>query len=288
MSLVKMSTLLARAEKKGKGCGSFSVYSMEMLMGVLRAAEEMETPVILQLAEARFPTAPLELMGPMMLGAARSAGVDVAVHLDHGKSFEAIRQALELGFTSVMYDGSALPFAENAARTKEVKRMAEWYGADMEAELGLVGRDEGGGRDYGITCTDPEDAALFVRETGADALAVAIGNQHGNYPTAPKLRFDILREIHGKIPEEPLVLHGGSGITDADFRECIRNGIRKINIATAGLNAMTAAAGSYTRGQPSGDYYGLNRAMTEAVRQVAAHHIRVFNMERSDRSEESV
>lgn len=278
MSLVKMSNLLKRAETKKIGCGSFSVYSMEMLMGVLEAAEKTKTPLIIQLAEARFSTAPLELMGPMMIGAAKSASVDIAVHLDHGKNLNVVRRALELGFTSVMYDGSALSFQENIERTKEVKRMAEQYGADVEAELGLVGSDEGGGHDYGIACTVPEDAETFVERTGVEALAVAIGNQHGNYPTAPKLRFDILRDIHKKVPNQSLVLHGGSGISDQDFQICIKNGIRKINIATAILNAMTEASNFYTAAQKPGNYYGMNREMVQASARVTEHHIHVFNM----------
>ena len=279
MALVKMKDLLDRARKNGKGCGSFSVYSMEALTGALKAAEETQTPVMIQLAEARFQTAPLEFMGPMMIGAAKAADVDVAVHLDHGKSFSVIRRALELGFTSVMYDGSTLPFEENIKNTCEVMKLAKEYGADVEAELGLVGRDEGGAHDYGISCTDPEDARVFAAETKVDALAVAIGNQHGNYPSAPKLRFDILKDIHAALPEEHLVLHGGSGISDQDFQECIRNGITKINIATAILNGMTEAAEGYLTEAGEKNYYGLNRVMAEASRRVTEHHIRVFNME---------
>lgn len=279
MALVKMSTLLKRARENGTGCGSFSVYSMEALMGTVKAAEERRTPVILQLAEARFQTAPLELMGPMMISAAREAEVDVAVHLDHGRSLEVIRKALDLGFTSVMYDGSALPFEKNMADSRKVKGMAEEYGADVEAELGLVGRSEGGEHDYGIQCTVPEDAKLFMERTGVDALAVAIGNQHGNYPSAPKLRFDILRDIHQIIPDVHLVLHGGSGITDADFQECIRNGVTKVNIATAVLNGMMDQVSRYFARAKPYTYYEANREMVAGAYKVVEHHIKIFNME---------
>lgn len=279
MALVKMSTLLKRARENGTGCGSFSVYSMEALMGTVKAAEELGTPVILQLAEARFQTAPLELMGPMMINAAKEAGIDMAVHLDHGRSMDVIKKALELGFTSVMYDGSALPFEDNIADSRAVKAMAAEYDADVEAELGLVGRSEGGDHDYGIQCTVPEDAKLFMERTGVDALAVAIGNQHGNYPSAPKLRFDILKDIHQMMPDAHLVLHGGSGITDADFQECIRNGITKVNIATAVLNGMMdQVSGYFARAKPY-TYYEANREMVAGAYEVVKHHIKVFNME---------
>lgn len=248
-------------------------------MGTVKAAGELRTPVILQLAEARFKTAPLELMGPMMINAARESGVDMAVHLDHGQSMEAIRKALDMGFTSVMYDGSSLPFENNVADSRMVKALADAYDADVEAELGLVGRNEGGDHDYGIQCTVPEDAKIFIEQTGADALAIAIGNQHGNYPSAPKLRLDILKTIHQTIPDAHLVLHGGSGITDADFQECIRNGITKVNIATAVLNGMMdQVSGYFARAKPY-TYYEANREMVAGAYEVVKHHIRVFNME---------
>lgn len=278
MSLVKMSSLLKRAKESGRGCGSFSTYSMEGLMGIIKAAEEVNTPVILQLAEARFKTAPLELVGPMMINAAKEAKIDVAVHLDHGCSIEVIEKALMMGFTSVMYDGSALPFAANVANTRQVKLMAEKFGADVEGELGLVGRSEGGGHDCGIRCTVPEDARIFITETGVDALAVAIGNQHGSYPVAPRLRFDILREIHHLVPEVPLVLHGGSGIEDEDFQECIRNGVAKINVATAILNEMVARAINYLHRDDAANYYELNQELVQGAYEVTRHHIKVFNM----------
>ncbi len=278
MGLVKMSKLLKQAQENGTGCGSFSVYSMEAMIGTLRAAEELGMPVIIQLAEARFKTAPLELVGPMMINAAEKAGIDVAVHLDHGSSFGVIERALEMGFTSVMYDGSSKPFEENIKNTKLVKKMALSYGTDVEAELGLVGRSEDGTCDYGIKCTIPADAKVFAEETGVEALAIAIGNQHGNYPAAPKLRFDILRNIHEMIPKMPLVLHGGSGITDEDFRQCIRDGIVKINIATAILNEMTTEAGDYFNRASGYSYYDLSRRMAEGAYRAVRHHMEVFNM----------
>ena len=235
MALVTMKKLLEQAGKENRGVGAFSVGNMEMVKGAVWAAEELDTPIILQIAEVRLPHSPLALMGPMMVQAAKEAKVDVAVHLDHGLTMETVKKALELGFTSVMYDSSTYPFEENMARTREVVEIAKKYGATVEAELGMVGGSEDGSCDHGIRCTDPEDAKAFCENTGIDALAVAIGNAHGNYPVAPTLAFDVLEEIDRKT-EIPLVLHGGSGITDEDFRRAISLGIVKVNIATASFN----------------------------------------------------
>ena len=215
MALVKMKQLLEQAKEENRGCGAFSVGNMEMVKGAVKAAEEMNTSIILQIAEVRLEHSPLHLMGPMMVRAAKEAKVDVAVHLDHGLTLETVKKALELGFTSVMLDASRDPFEENIRKTKEVVELAAQYGATVEAELGLVGGSEDGKSDHGIQCTNPQDAKIFCEQTGVDALAVAIGNAHGDYPVAPTLEFGVLEEIRN-ITKKPLVLHGGSGITDED------------------------------------------------------------------------
>ena len=265
-ALVKMKDLLRRAEEKNIGCGAFSVGNMEMVRGAIRAAEELDTPIILQIAEVRLKNSPLHLMGPMMVQAAKEAKVDVAVHLDHGLTFESVDKALELGFTSVMLDASTLPFEENIARVKAVVEKARKYGATVEAELGLVGGSEDGSCDHGIRCTDPDDAVVYARETGIDALAVAIGNAHGNYPVAPTLAFDVLEKIHEKV-DIPLVLHGGSGITDKDFQKAISLGIRKVNIATASFNSLTAHVEKYMESTDKHNFFDLNEAMAQYLRE---------------------
>ena len=276
MALVKMKQLLLQAQKENRGCGAFSVGNMEMVKGAIRAAEELNTPIILQIAEVRLKHSPLHLMGPMMVQAAKEAKVDVAVHLDHGLTMPVVEKALELGFTSVMLDASTLPFEENMERVKQVVRLAAGYGATVEAELGLVGGSEDGSTDHGIRCTDPEDAAVYARETGIDALAVAIGNAHGNYPVAPHLAFDVLEEIHQRV-DIPLVLHGGSGITDRDFQRAISLGIRKVNIATASFNSLTAHAKDYFQSEGKPDFFGLNEAMEQDTYENVKRHILVFN-----------
>ena len=276
MALVTMKKLLEQAGKENRGVGAFSVGNMEMVKGAVWAAEELDTPIILQIAEVRLPHSPLALMGPMMVQAAKEAKVDVAVHLDHGLTMETVKKALELGFTSVMYDSSTYPFEENMARTREVVEIAKKYGATVEAELGLVGGSEDGSCDHGIRCTDPEDAKVFCENTGIDALAVAIGNAHGNYPVAPTLAFDVLEEIDRKT-EIPLVLHGGSGITDEDFRRAISRGIVKVNIATASFNQLTKRAEEYFRTEGAHNYFKLNEAMVQGTYENVRHHIEVFN-----------
>lgn len=276
MALVKMKDLLKRAEEKNIGCGAFSVGNMEMVKGAIRAAEELNTPIILQIAEVRLKNSPLHLMGPMMVQAAKEAKVDVAVHLDHGLTFETVDKALEFGFTSVMLDASTLPFEENIAKVKTVVEKARKYGATVEAELGLVGGSEDGSCDHGIRCTDPDDAVVYARETGIDALAVAIGNAHGNYPVAPTLAFDVLEKIHEKV-DIPLVLHGGSGITDKDFQRAISLGIRKVNIATASFNSLTAHVEKYMASTDKHNFFDLNEAMVQGTCENVKRHILVFN-----------
>ena len=158
-----MKELLERAKSNYRGIGAFSVGNMEMVKGAIQAAEELDTPIILQIAEVRLKHSPLALMGPMMVQAAKEAKVDVAVHLDHGLTMETVEKALELGFTSVMFDSSTYPFEENIERTVKIVELAKKYGATVEAELGLVGGSEDGSEDHGIRCTNPDDAKIFEK-----------------------------------------------------------------------------------------------------------------------------
>ena len=278
MSLVPMKALLENAEKSNIAVGAFSVGNMEMVMGAVAAAEELNTPIILQIAEVRLKNSPLELMGPMMISAAKNSKVDVAVHLDHGLKFETVQKALDMGFTSVMFDGSLLPLCDNIQAVRQVRKAADLYGATVEAELGVVGGNEGEGKSHEILCTNPDDAKRFCDETGVDALAVAIGNAHGNYPVLPELRFDVLEEIHKKV-STPLVLHGGTGISDEQFQRAISLGVRKINIATASFDNLAAYAKAYCDNKEKANYFELSACEVEGVYQNVKRHIKVFNME---------
>lgn len=272
--LVTMKELLNKVHENNSAVGAFSVGNMEMIMGVIRAAEELDTPVILQIAEKRLGNSPLQLMAPMMVSAAKNAKVPVAVHLDHGLTLQCIKDALGYGFTSVMLDCSLKALDENIETTKEVVALAREYGATVEAELGVVGGNEGDTEEHIITCTDPAVAKRFCEETGIDALAVAIGNAHGNYPVLPELRFDVLEEIY-KITDIPLVLHGGTGITDEMFRKAISLGIRKINIATASFDALTLSAKNYL--SDGDNYFTLSEKMSDGVYNNVVKHINIFN-----------
>lgn len=274
--LVPMKSLLHEADAAGKAVGAFSVGNMEMVMGVIRAAEETATPVIIQIAEKRLNNSPFELIAPMMVSAAENAKVNIAVHLDHGLTFDCVQKALQYGFTSVMLDYSLKSFGENIECTKEVVSLAERFGASVEAELGVVGGNEGDTEEHKITCTDPDAAEEFCEKTGIDALAVAIGNAHGNYPVLPELRFDVLERICNKCPV-PLVLHGGTGITDAMFRKAIELGIRKINIATASFDALTCSAKYYFNSNTTHDYFSLSENMVQGVYKNVIKHINIFN-----------
>ena len=274
--LVPMQKLIDRAEKGNFAVGAFSVGNMEMVMGAIKAAEELNTPIIIQIAEKRLQNSPIELMGPMMVSAAKNAKVEVAVHLDHGLTLDCIQKVLDYGFTSVMLDASLLPFEENIEITKEVVSMARKYGATVESELGVVGGIEGDNLVHEIKCTDPKVAKEFCDRTDIDCLAVAIGNAHGNYPVLPELRFDILEEIHNTCTK-PLVLHGGTGITDEMFKKAISLGIRKINIATASFDALTKYSKNYLANNDKVDYFSLSSQMVEGVYQNVKRHILVFN-----------
>ena len=274
MSLVSMKVLLEQAAKGNYGIGAFSIADMEMIMGVIKAAEEKKSPVILQIAQTRLRHSPLHLIAPVMLAAAKSASVPVAVHFDHGLDLETIGQALDLGFTSVMIDASHLPIEENIKITKEVKKLAESYGADVEAEVGQLAGSEDGSKDLEMFFSNPLEVKALYENTGVDAIALSIGNAHGLYKKEPKLNFAVLQSSKEMVPV-PLVLHGGSGISDDDFCRCVREGIRKVNIATAGFMAVEGKVRKYCENE-SRDYFKMVDMMVEGAYENTARHINIF------------
>ncbi|MBQ9268963.1 MAG: class II fructose-bisphosphate aldolase [Oscillospiraceae bacterium] len=231
--LCNMRDMLARAGAEGYGIGFFNAVNVEMARAVIETAEELQAPVMVGTAEVLLPAMPLERVAEYLLPMAEKASVPVAVHFDHGLRFESCMEALKLGFTSVMYDCSAAPYGENLERVAEMVRICHAMDVTVEGELGHVGDNEGAGKldnpsDY---FTDPNMALDFVTRTGVDALAVAVGNAHGDYKFPPKLDFERIADIAGRT-HTPLVLHGGSGLADLDFREAVRRGICKVNIFT--------------------------------------------------------
>ncbi len=274
MPIRSMKQLIQDADSQNKAVGAFNVGNMEMLLGVVTAASELNTPVILQIAQSRLLHSPLYLMGPMMISAARNAPVDIAVQLDHGQTEETVREALSLGFSSIMFDGSGYEYSKNVRLTSRIAAMARDAGASVEGELGAIGRS--GEKELKMICTDPDLAQEFVQKTGVDALAVAIGNAHGHYAADPKLQYNVLERIHNKV-SIPLVLHGGTGIRPEDFRKCIRHGVRKINIATADFDALTRGAQHYFADREDYNYFGLNEEMVHEVYGTVKKHILIFN-----------
>lgn len=231
MPLVTTEKMLLDAQKGGYAVGAFNVENMEMVQAVVAAAEELRSPVIMQTTPSTVKYAGLNYYYANAKAAARAAGVPVAIHLDHGSSFELAMQALREGYTSIMIDGSHSVFEENIAVTKRVVDACAPSRVPVEAELGKVGGKEddldGGAGGY----TVPSEAAEFVARTGVSSLAVAIGTAHGVYVGEPKLDLDRLVEIR-KVVDIPLVLHGASGLTDEAVRESIKRGICKVNFAT--------------------------------------------------------
>lgn len=231
MPLVTSKGMLLDAQKGNYAVGAFNVENMEMVMAVVEAAQEMQSPVILQTTPSTVRYAGFNLYYASVKAVAERATVPVALHLDHGSSFELAVQALREGYTSIMIDGSQLPLDENTGLTRRVVEVCRPCRVPVEAELGCVGgkEDDRSSRNSGLT--SPAQAAEFVEKTGIDFLAVAIGTSHGIYNGAPRIRLDLLGEIKKCVPV-PLVLHGTSGVEDEVVRSCIQEGICKVNYAT--------------------------------------------------------
>ena len=258
--LATLNDVMKIAEEKKIAVGSFNTPNLEALQAVIEAAEELDLPVIIQFAQCHEPWIPLAMIGPIMVNAAKKSKVPVCVHLDHGETLEYLQQALDMGFTSIMYDGSTLSYEENLENTKRAVAMATKTGASVEAELGSMGRRESGaGDDSGENddtkiYTDTHQAKVFVEETGIDALACSFGTTHGIYLTQPKLDFDVVKNVRALTEQIPIVMHGGSGVSREDYRKAIEAGTRKVNYFTymdkSGGNAVAEYVNSVKEGEP--------------------------------------
>lgn len=249
MSFVTTKQLLLDAQKGGYAVGAFNIENMEMAMAVVKAAEKMNAPAILQTTPSTIKYASISLYYANVKAAAEKAKVPIALHLDHGSSFELAVQAMGAGYTSIMIDGSKETLEGNIAVTKRVVDVCSAVDIPVEAELGKVG-----GKEDDLECndpgyTDPEDAVRFVEETGIDSLAVAIGTAHGIYKGEPKLDVERLSEIRQRVTI-PLVLHGASGVPDETVRECIRRGICKVNFATELRIAYSDGVKAFLKEEP--------------------------------------
>ncbi|MDJ1121506.1 class II fructose-bisphosphate aldolase [Olsenella sp. YH-ols2217] len=243
--LVNLTDILAVASQRNMAVAAFNCPNFEMLRAAVDAAEGTGFPVIVAHAQSHEAFVPIEQIGPAMLELADASSAMVCVHLDHGEDLGLVRRALDLGFTGAMYDGSTLPYEQNVANSLRARAMCDEFDAGLECEIGSMGASEGGAgqlaHETAAVYTDPAEAARFIADTQCDALACSFGTVHGLYKGEPHLSFDVLREIR-ELSGLPLVMHGGSGVSDADYHAAIDAGIRKINYYTYGSKYAGEAA----------------------------------------------
>lgn len=281
--LVNMNDVLLPAKEKGYGVGFFNAVNVEMARAVIETAEELNAPVMVGTAEVLLPAMEMERVAEYLIPMAQKAKVPVCVHYDHGLTKERCKQAIELGFTSIMYDCSMDDYETNIARLKEMTDVCHALNITVEGELGHVGGNAGAGMlenpsDY---FTDPDTALDFVRRTGVDSLAVAVGNAHGDYAFPPKLDFERIRRI-SEMTDLPLVLHGGSGLSNDDFKQAVSCGICKVNIFT---DIDKAGKAGIEKGLAAGakTMMGLIPYEIEAMKEVVRKKITLFgSLDRAD------
>ncbi len=271
--LVNLNDVLKHAQKEHYAVGLFNTTDSDMLEAAISAAEELNSPIVIGTAEVLLPHGELKLIAPGIVAAARRAKVPVVVHYDHGLTFDRCIEALQLGFSSIMFDGSANDYEENLRATAEIVKIAHSMGVSVEGEIGHVGNADTNDGMEADMYTTPDEADAYVKATGVDALAVAIGTAHGAYKTKPRLDIGRLKEIRARI-DTPLVLHGGSGLSDDDFRNTIAAGIAKVNIFTdlccAGERAMKA-------GLDKGlSYLDIRNLKVDEIKEAVKTKIRLF------------
>ena len=279
--LVNMNEVLRPAKENRYAVGLFNAVNLELARGIINAAEATRSPVIMGTAEVLLPYGPLDEVSYYLIPMAKKASVPVVVHLDHGLTYDTCIKALKLGFSSIMYDCSTDTYEENVRKVKEMADIAHSYGATIEGELGHVGDNEGSAEgsshlaDPSAFFTDPALAKDFVEKTGVDALAIAVGNAHGAYKLPPKLDFERIRTIANTV-DVPLVLHGGSGLTDNDFKQAIKEGISKVNIFTD-INVAAVEAEFKKFSTMDKGIIDLIPAAVEAVKQETMKKMQLFS-----------
>ena len=274
--LVNLNDILKKAQFGHYEVGLFNTTDSDMLEAVISAAEEMNSPVVIGTAEILLPYGELKLIAPSIIAAAKRASVPVVVHYDHGLTFERCMEALKLGFSSVMFDGSTKSYEDNLKETAEIVKIAHSFGASVEGEIGHVGNADTGDDLLTDMYTTPEEAEEYVKATGVDALAIAIGTAHGVYKKKPMLNIDRLKAIRERI-DTPLVLHGGSGLSDDDFINTVKEGIAKVNIFTdlclAGERAMKEGLDKKL------GYLDIRNLKVEYIKEAVKNKIRLFGSE---------
>lgn len=276
--LVTGKSILKHAHENGYAVGAFNVNNMEQVQAIIGAAEETQSPVIIQASQGGLKYAGVEFIAGMAKIAAENSSVPVAIHLDHGTDFAQIMKCLRNGFTSVMIDASHYELDENIRRTKQIVEMAEAVGVSVEAELGKIGgvEDDIAVDEKDATYTDPDEAATFVKETGVDYLAIAVGTAHGPYKGEPKLDFDRIKVIKDRL-NIPLVLHGSSGVPEDSIRKAVSLGINKINIDTDIRQAFHRAVKKFVAENP--DVYDPRKIVgpaRDAMKEVIKEKMEMF------------
>ena len=271
--LVNLNAVLADAQKNHYAVGLFNTTDTDMLEAVISAAEECRSPVIIGTAEVLLPNGELKLIAPSVIAAAKRATVPVVVHYDHGLTFERCMEALQLGFSSVMFDGSAGAYDKNIADTREIVKIAHTFGATVEGEIGHVGEASANDNDATDLYTRVDEAEAYLKATGVDALAVSVGTAHGAYKSKPKLDFDRLTDLRAALPV-PLVLHGGSGLSDDDFRRSIACGIAKVNFFT---DLCLAGNAAMAEGLAAGEaYLTIRNRKVEYIKRAVVEKMELF------------
>ena len=280
--LVNLKEILKIAEEEKNAVGMFNATGFDSLQAVVAAAEELNRPVIIAHAEVHNVYNDISMVGPAMVAVAQNAKVPVCVHLDHGTSLDMVYKALRLGFTSVMMDASALPYAENLRLTKMITEMAHSMNVSVEAELGrLVTGEAGSGEEMvGAKAADfytrPDEAEAFCKATGIDALAIAFGTAHGFYSAQPKLDFDVVKNC-AQATGVPLVMHGGSGVSEEGFKKAIGNGIRKINYYSYMSKAGYMAAKEIIESGKTNYLHDVEFAAMQAMKEDVKKAIKIFS-----------
>lgn len=275
MEIISTKEMLQKAQDNGYAVGAFNAENMEMVLGIVQAAKELRAPVIVQTTSGTLNYTAPDMYYQMVSAAAKESTVPVAMHLDHGDSFERAAKAMHVGYTSIMIDGSKEPFKENVRMTKEVVKMARAMGVPVEGELGTVGGKEDGHSVIVKTYTEPMEAQKYVELTNVDSLAIGIGNSHGFYKGNPELHLDILEETR-KLVSVPIVLHGASGIPEEDLKRAIKMGIAKVNFATELRDAYSRAVKQYiTMNAKVIDPKKYGAAGQEAVKQIVMEKIKI-------------
>lgn len=279
--LVNLKEILKIAEEEKNAVGMFNATGFDSLQAVIGAAEELNRPVIIAHAEVHNVYNDISFVGPAMIAAAQNAKVPVCVHLDHGTSMQMIYRALRIGFTSVMIDASALAYEENLRLTKEITEISHAMGVSVEAELGRLVTGESGSTEIANAkpedfYTDPEEAKAFCKATGIDALAIAFGTAHGFYKSQPKLDFGVVEKCAASTGL-PLVMHGGSGVSEEGFRKAIASGIRKINYYSYMSKAGYMAAKEYIESGRSNYLHDAEYAAMQAMKEDVKKAIKIFS-----------